>query len=270
VSFPVSSPAPPARQRPSSVTISSYLLFLVAAVLVAGAIASIATVNAAYNVLRSAYAGTPAEGSEVVLRIATIGGAVLSILFAVGLVVLALLNNRGRNPSRIVTWVAGALVLCCNGGELVASSAVNSLGFQQSGANMPDAVEIQRRVDAAMPSWLNPFTIGGAVVVIVATLVALILLALPASNEFFRRAGGDPAMPGYPGYPGYPTYPAYPAAPPAGPAPSAGWPHQSSPGQPPAGPHQSSPGQPPAGPPPQSGQQPPDQQPPHQPPGPPA
>lgn len=226
----MTSAGPPTRGRPSSVTISSYLLYLVAALLLIGAIASIATVGRTVDVLRAAYAGTSVAGTENVVLASTVGADVLSILFAIGLAVLAMLNNRGRNVARIMTWVAGGLVLCCNGIGLAGSSALTSMSVQQPG-DLPDAAEIQRRVDAALPSWLGPLTIGAAVVVIIATLVAMILLALPASNEFFRRPSGAGELP-MPGYPGYPTYPAYPPG--SGPQPGAPPQQGPPPGAPPA------------------------------------
>lgn len=226
-------PAPTTRTRPSSVTIADYLLFLVAFLLVLSSIASLATLGTVMRVTRAANAGTSAEGSEAVSAASLVGGSVVSILFAIGLVVLALLNNRGRNTARIITWVIGGLVLCCNGLALASGALLSSVSIPSTG-DAPNPAELQRRINDELPSWSGPVTTGAAALVIIATLVALILLALPASNEFFRKAPADPTA----GAPGYPAYPAYPPMAQTDGPPAPGPP----PGSPGAGPPSTSPG----------------------------
>jgi hypothetical protein len=106
-------------------------------------------------------------------------------------------------------------------------------------ANGPDPAEVQRRLEAGLPGWYNPITTTLSVISLLALLGALILLALPASNPFFRKrtAAEEPPMPGgaygqpsYPSYPDYPTYP--PGEPPLPPPPGTPPP----PGPPPPGP----------------------------------
>src|SRR6185436_7231411 len=124
----------------------------------------------------------------------------------------------------------------------------------------PSQSEIQSRLNDALPSWYQPVTMTVTVIILIAILATIILLALPASNAFFRKQpaaqGWDPSVPyptyppaGQPGYPpvGQPGYPGQPYGP-------AGQPGQSGqPGQPygPAG----QPGQPAPGLPPYPGQQ---------------
>ena len=52
---------------------------------------------------------------KILAGLLAIGGAVVQLLFAAGFVVLGLLNSRGRNASRITTWVIGGLGVCCAG-----------------------------------------------------------------------------------------------------------------------------------------------------------
>ena len=235
MSNPMNPVAPSARARPSSVTISSYLLFLVAALMVINAIASLATVSTTTDVYREAYAGTAAAGTEGIVAGVTVGIAVLILLFAAGLVLLALFNNRGRNASRIATWVIGGIALCCTGVGLGGTAVGNNFnpGSTNTG-NLPDPAEVQRRVEAELPSWVEPVSTITGVITLLALVGALFLLALPPSNEFFRKpqAAWEPPAPGYPGYP--PASPGYPGAPPAssgGTPPSYG-----PPGTPPSGP----------------------------------
>lgn len=233
MSVPMNPAAPPGKQRPGSVTISSYLLFLVAALQVLSLILSLTVIGPVTDVYEEAYADVPeiggAAGTIGVLSAVVSGG--FSLLVAVALVVLALFNNRGKNPARIVTWVLGAVLLCCFGFGLVGQAASSALTMGgTTGPDMPDQAELQRMLEEALPGWYTPVNIGLGVISLLALLVALILLALPASNEYFRKpqAAGQ-LMPGsmYPGYPqgepaypqvpGYPQAPAHPPAPPTSP-----------------------------------------------------
>jgi hypothetical protein len=251
---------PAARVRPSSVTISSYLLILFAVIQVIGLIIAMSMIGATRDALRDAYAGTDAEGAENFAVVAGIGAGVVGLLFAIGLVVLAILNNKGKNASRITTWVIGVIALCCNGLGLAGNAFSNSLGGQTSG-NVPSQDEVNRRLEDALPSWSEPVTNVLTVISLLALLAAMILLALPASNEFFkkRQPGWEPPTPGaaYPGYPpagtpGYPPpggqgYPSGPSGHPgAGQSGTPGYPSEPGyPSTPPSG--TSDPGYPPPG-----------------------
>ena len=57
----------------------------------------------------------------------------------------------------------------------------------------------ERIINEHVPGWYEPVTIATIVVGLLALIAALILLALPASNEFFRRRPEpEPPTPGYP------------------------------------------------------------------------
>jgi hypothetical protein len=225
VSDPQQPGTAPTRVRPSTVTVSSYLLFAAAALIAVGGIVSISTAGATARVYREVYAGTQAAGSEGFAVAATVVGAVLNLLVAAGLVVLALLNNRGKNPARIVTWVVGGLTVCCSGVGLIGTAALSNLSLPTQ-PGMPSQADVQRRLDDTLPGWVSPVTLVVGILALVALLGALILLALPASNAFFRKPAAqtwDPLAGGYPypgqAYPGYPPAPGpgYPGAPPADP-----------------------------------------------------
>lgn len=222
------SPAPTARVRPGSVTIASYLLYLTAVLFAASAIITFSTLGTLDKVFTDAYAGTAAEGTEGFVIVVSVVGAVVQLVIALALVVLALLNNQGRNAARITTWVVGGLGLCCAGLGL-AGNAVNGMGAGSTGTSgdLPDAQAIQDRLEAELPSWSGPLTLVFSIVMFLALLGAIILLALPASNSYFKRpaAGWEPPVPGaaYPGqqppYPGQqPPSGADPGYPPQGPA----------------------------------------------------
>ncbi|WP_233563575.1 hypothetical protein [Micromonospora musae] len=238
----VDSPSTPARSRPGVVTISSYLLILFAVLQLVGLIITLSTIGTIRDVLRDAYASTDPEAADAVGGITYaigIGGAIFALLIAVGLVVLALLNNRGKNGSRITTWVLGGIMICCSGGNLVSGAAGGFTGGATGGtsANAPSADEVQRQLDAALPGWFTPLSTALSLIGVLALLAALILLALPKANEFFRKPqpAWEPPVPGaaYPGYPQVPGQPGYPSSGDPGYPSTPGYP--ATPGQPPAG-----------------------------------
>jgi hypothetical protein len=233
-------PAPAERARPTSVTVSSYLLFVVAAIQLISAIVGLSQVGTTARVLKDAYAGTAAAGAESVAGAVGVASAVFAILFAAGLSILAIFNNRGRQGSRVTTWVIGGLALCCNGFSVLGNAATRSMSLDSGGTTGPSATEVQRQLDAALPSWYGAATVTLAVLALVCLLAAIVLLALPASNAFFRKvpaAGFDPTYGA-----GYAAPSPYPQAPYGGPPP--GYPPPGSYGPPGAPGSYPQPGQP--------------------------
>lgn len=199
MSYPMpSQPQPgPSRARPGTVTASSWLLFLVAALYTASFVAALATLGTVMDVYRDAYEGTPEEGTETFAAVTTVASASIFLLVAIGLVVLAILNNLGKNPARIVTWVVGGIALCCSGAGLALQGVLTSLPTPDD-AEGPDPMEVQRAVEAALPDWYLTLSWVTSIGAILALIVALILLALPPSNEFFRKAPPAFEPPPYP------------------------------------------------------------------------
>ncbi|MFC8847110.1 MULTISPECIES: hypothetical protein [unclassified Micromonospora] len=211
----------PSRTRPGIVTLSSYLLMLFALLQLLGLLTTIAVAGKLRKGFEDAFEGTAsgAEGLGTFVVGFAIGSAVLMLVLALVLVVLGIFNNRGSNGSRITTWVLGGILLCCVGGSLI-NGAAGSVGGPSAGGDAPSAEEIERSLTGALPSWYTPVSLLFGVVGLLAVLGALILLALPKANEFFRKPkqGWEPPVPGaaYPAYPQHPGYPqpsGYPAAP---------------------------------------------------------
>ncbi|MET7469178.1 hypothetical protein ACFYON_17285 [Micromonospora sp. NPDC005686] len=239
----------PPRARPGVVTLSSWLLILVAAIQVVNLIVALTVIGKIRDVLSDAYAGTGAESVGDIAYAFSLITAVVSLLIAAGLVVLALLNNKGKNGSRITTWALGGILFCCTAGGLISGISGGMTGSGTTTGDAPSPEEIQRRLEDVLPSWYTPVNLLLGLVALLALLAALILLALPQANEFFRKpkAGWEPPVPGgaYPAYPGqsgdpsYPSYPPAPGTPPPGGQqqfPSGGQPQFPSGGQPPSAP----------------------------------
>ncbi|MCM4081708.1 hypothetical protein [Paractinoplanes hotanensis] len=217
-----------------------YLLYAVAAIQVINALTTFSIAGQLTDAIRDVYAGTEAEGAESFIGAIFVGGAIVNLLIGIGFAVLALFDGRGKNPARIVTWVIGGISLCCFGVSLGSTALAGSMGTGTTTGG-PSEAEVQQRLEEALPSWYSASNTTLSVIALLAILATVILLALPAANEFFRKpaAAWDPSVP-YPQYPGGAGYgqPGYPAQPP--------YPGQPFPGQPTSGP--SYPGQPTSGP----------------------
>jgi hypothetical protein len=237
------------------VAVASYLLYAVAALEVINAILAFSTMGTATEAVEDAYSGTTlADSAQSLAVVGLVGAAVINLLLAAGFAILGLFNGKGKNASRIVTWVIGGLSLCCVGAGLGGNALTSTLDSGGGSASGPSQAEVQERLNAALPSWFNPLSKTLTVLVLLAILAALILLALPAANEYFRKPAPafDPSAP-YP-YPGqaYPQ-PGQPSQPGQPPYPGQPYPGQPGPGQP--GPGQPGPGQPGSGQPGPYGQQ---------------
>jgi hypothetical protein len=197
---PSSQPAPAPRVRPPTVTVANLLLLVVAAVYVISFIMTISITGTMRDVFEEAFAGTEAEGGEGFAVGIFIGIAAIYLLVAIGLVVLAVLNNQGKNPARIVTWVIGGIGLCCTGISLLTSGVGGGGSFGGTGTDGVDQEELERQLQDALPSWYEPATLAFYVIAILALAGALLLLALPPSNEFFRKKEPpfEPPAPDYP------------------------------------------------------------------------
>ncbi|HEY1489255.1 MAG TPA: hypothetical protein VGF84_24330 [Micromonosporaceae bacterium] len=206
------------RQRPSAVTAAGYLLYLVAGLLVVNIIVSLTTISNALDFIRRTYAADPNQ--HTILTAAKIGigfGIAVDIILVALVVVLAVFDLRGRNGMRITTWViAGLGVLCLGCGAF--GNVTGSALKQNTGTGQTVTVDVKN----VIPSWAKDASMAIDIISTLALIAVIILLALPASNAFFKKPPqmvayqGGWAQPGYPPVPGYPPTqqdPAYPPIP---------------------------------------------------------
>jgi len=187
--------------RPTVVTIAGYLLFVLAGLQLVSLIASFQTFSVMRDVLPDIYRDTPMEGQEdTIITLGIAVGVGIVLLFVAGFVTLGLLDLRGKQPARIVTWVFVGLLLCCNVLG-IAGSGLGNLG-QNSSANGIDAEEMQRRITEATPDWVQPLSLALTALQALIAISVIVLLMLPAAHPFFRKqAATDQWTPPYPTYP---------------------------------------------------------------------
>jgi hypothetical protein len=196
MAYPAGPPGPAepavARRRPTVVTVASWLLYVAAVCQVLGAIITLSQLSATKEAYKKVFADTSMKGAENMLVAITAATTVgIGLLFAVGYVVLAILDGRGKNPARIVTWVVGGLAICCSGYGLVANVSGFS-GFSGGSGNGPSPKEIQQTLHDALPGWYTPLLTAVGAIGIIALLTTVILLAMPAANDFFRKPKQQP------------------------------------------------------------------------------
>ncbi|MQA27154.1 MAG: hypothetical protein GEU94_17200 [Micromonosporaceae bacterium] len=247
-------PAPPApsgafagapKERPGVVTAACALMFVVAGISLIAAILGLMVLGPVRDAVENVRFDDPQVGA-VAPQVVVWGlgvGIGFNLVVAVGLALLGLFNLRGSNGARVTTWVVVGLFLLCGvcGLLLQGVSGVTPIG----GGGDPDSERLARAMEAATPSWYNSVSVGVALVDVLAYVAIVVLLALPAANEFFRKPAPQweppadyltpPAGPA-PGAPGAPTTPGTSGAPPASSDPWDAVPREggSEPGRPPS------------------------------------
>lgn len=188
-------PAPDA--RPATVRAASYLLFAIGGITLLKAAVDLIVVNTPLSVYRDAYTGGTGSG------FASIAAATFDIFLAAGVAILAIMNNHGRNGSRVTTFVLGGIFLLCGG--------LDSVGDLPSSGKAAGTLADRGRFAAALPSGYGILFAFLDLLIVLAVVGAVVLLALPPTNRFFRHRAA--LLPGlvphpYPGapYPG-PSYP---------------------------------------------------------------
>jgi len=207
----VSVPAYPGTPTPATVRAATWLLFGIGGIILVKAAVDLIVINTPLSVYRDAYTGETGSGFE------SIAGATFDILFAAAVAILAILNNHGRNGARVTTLVVGGIFLLCGGS--------NSLNDLAAAGKPADPLDGQGRLAAVLPAGYGILFALLDLLILVAVAGAVILLALPPSNRYFRRlpVGGYPAAYPVPHHPvpsqafgGSPAFAAQP--PPSGPA----------------------------------------------------
>ncbi|WP_051105084.1 hypothetical protein [Catelliglobosispora koreensis] len=179
--------------RPGTVTMASLLLYLL------GALSLVSVGLGAYSAslltpekAEAAYkaAGMSATDAEAAAGFASVGGYIgagFSLLFAILYFVLAVFVGKGAQWARITAWIVGGLAICCGVIGLASQALTNSLSGMGGQAGV-DQEKLVRELEALQPSWLGSVTMVLGVISLLAALGVVILLALPPSHPFFRKA----------------------------------------------------------------------------------
>ncbi|NUO61860.1 MAG: hypothetical protein HOV78_34790 [Hamadaea sp.] len=123
----------------------------------------------------------------------------LTLVAAIGMIVVALLTARGGFGARIAAWVVIGLTVMCDLTGLTSAFAgfsgnayVNAYSRDSGGTR----TFVQRLPDG-YPDWYHLLSGVVATFAVLALGAAAILLLLPKSNDYFRRRPVAPAVPGW-------------------------------------------------------------------------
>jgi hypothetical protein len=191
--YPVAPITPPTPPRPRSVTIAGTLMLIGAVVgIIGGTLTIIAGNSIGSNFIARAIAGgaTAQEADRfadsVRASFTTVGAA--AVLLGVLMAVLMFLVLRGSNAARISTWVLLAVSLCCGcGNGLIASAVSNLKDANLEGTDRATAQALGQALQDSLPSWFAVGGAGAACVQVLGYIAVAVLLALPASNAYFRK-----------------------------------------------------------------------------------
>lgn len=209
-------PAPPPHEtapdapkiRPWTVTTAVWLQILLGVFLVASAVTNLLYGPDAQAAAEAELEAQGVDLADVPEGILTydqgVGPLIVTIVVALGLVVLALLNRGGNRPARIITWIVQPIVLIC-GAVLFAGQFVGEqmmqMAVENAGSDALANADMGAVVDAAYgayPAWTAVFSYGVLVLATLGSLVIIILLAVPSANAYFRKERAQPHIPGAP------------------------------------------------------------------------
>jgi hypothetical protein len=187
--------------RPTSVTVSSLLLYIMAALLLISAALSIFTISSVSQAdLIDALETDPNMTGDLAetaagIAVATVWGtAILYLLIALVIVLCGIFVARGKQWARITSWVfAGFAVLCCGAGGLIGVAAGGL-----TGAETANQEAIEEVLTGDMPSWISSVNTLFAVLWLLIGIAIIVLLALPPSNAYFRKPEPTWTPPAYP------------------------------------------------------------------------
>ncbi|ADD46037.1 hypothetical protein [Stackebrandtia nassauensis] len=182
---------PGQRDRPTSVSVAVYAQFAVGALGVIATVIGVIQTADMMGRVEKAITDTGSVNSADVDTVIGFASAVsyalifASLLFALAVAIMGIFNLKGKNGARITTWVLAGLGLLCGVCGSI-SGAANSLGGNSSTAN-DELTKAMERALGDVPAWYNISNLAVTVLDVILYLAIIILLAIPASNDFFRK-----------------------------------------------------------------------------------
>lgn len=183
---------PAAKTPPATVTYAAWSQYAILALAVISTVLTIVSTLDVVGQMRDALSSTDTlnqgelETMLSLVQVISIGAAVVTLLFSVAVGVLGHFNLKGRNGARVATWVlAGVGLACgvCSGAAAPFNSTVNTA---TSGDELTNSVN-DALSTIQIPAWQNTVSILLLVVSTILYLVVIVLLAMPASNDYFRK-----------------------------------------------------------------------------------
>jgi hypothetical protein len=172
-----------AKARPGTVALASGLLYAAAGlILVSAGLSLYAFLEFDMTGLVETR-GVDQQTMETMTQVVGIVSVALYLALAVGFAVLGGLVGKGKNAARVVTWTLGGIGVICCGCSAVSSAFSGAMMSNMQGVDEATLAEMT----TILPGWLNAANLVLEILIILTLLTAIVLLLLPASNDFFRR-----------------------------------------------------------------------------------
>lgn len=186
-------PAP----RPTAVVIAAFIQFgLLALALLTTLLALLyfSDMNEATQAEMERQGVSMGDGElDLVYNVSLVAGTVVGLALSAAYGLLGIFNLRGANGARITTWILSGFQLLC---------VLCAFGSNALNSALPDADEagfdsdaVQEAAYAETPFWYPAFESANLIIVFVGVIAVIVLLALPKSNEFFRKPPPAPVLP---------------------------------------------------------------------------
>lgn len=155
--------------RPWTVTAAVAAIFAVVALNLIGSVISVAYADRIADAVEreTEASGGSAGPSNTITTFVSVG---FSVVLSIAFIVLAVLLLRGSNGARIATWAVGGFWLLCGFCGLASSFFLLALD---------------------LPGWLTAYSIASSAVSVLLFIAIIVLLLLPASNDFFKPKPAD-------------------------------------------------------------------------------
>lgn len=207
-------PPPESKQRPGAVTAVVWMMYLTAISLIISGIGSFVIqgevkegVEQALQEEGQTITGEVQDTIDMTVLFLFVIIATISLIWAAFYFILALTNSRGSQASRVLTWIlAGITLLCCGLGTLFEQTA--DFAVDDTAVDVED--QVADSVAEATPMWLSINEFVLMALTIAGSIAIIVLLALPASNQFFRKQPPPNTIPGHQPPPGGPQGPPQP------------------------------------------------------------
>jgi hypothetical protein len=175
------------------VTIAGILMLIGAVVGIVGGILTIVAGNSidpefTTRAIASGVNATDAKRISDSVQISFNGVGAGAVLFGVVMVALMFLVLRGSNAARITTWIVLAFSLCCGIGNGLLANTISNVGEANiEGMDRATAAAIGDALKESTPSWFAVGGMGATCIQVLGYIAVAVLLALPASNAYFRK-----------------------------------------------------------------------------------
>ena len=204
---PVAATGP--RTRPGAVTAAGYLLYTVAALFLVSVVVGLSTAGKTLRATKDVLQQTSNRDATTAIKAGLFVGIGVDVVVVVVFILMAVYVLRGSNAWRITAWVISGLGVLCT------LCGVGGAGLSRINSSNLTSAQSQELKDA-VPAWARDGQIAVNLLIAIALIAVIILLALPAANDFFRRPPMAFLPPGVgPAYPPYPMYPPPGSQPPA-------------------------------------------------------